>query len=86
MSEFEGATGIASHKHAFDRDNVRSKLLNNVAYRIEYFLQALRERAIRGFDRAAGDIGRLITLKIEYAETRKSGSGIDSEYAPFVVC
>ena len=84
VPELERTAHVSRHEYALDRDDVRSILVDDFAYRDENRLETIGKRAIRTFHGAAGHVARLIAYEIENPETRQSGSGVNSEYASFI--
>ena len=83
MSEFESTTGVLVHKHALDRDNIGTILVDNTADGFEYLAEPVCECAIDALDRSAGNVLRFGAVKINDAKARQAGARIDSENATF---
>lgn len=84
MPQFQGATRILVHEHAFDRNDIGEKLCHDTADRLEYLAQSIREGAINALDGAARYVTRRVTLKIEDTEPGQARAWINAEYASFV--
>ena len=65
VTEFQCAARVLVHEYALNSDDVRTILLNQAANRLKNLAQAIGESALRAFDRAAGNVGWVIALKIE---------------------
>jgi len=68
VAKFQGAAGVLVHEDALDRHDIGSKLPDDAANGLEDLAQPVRKATVQALDRAAGDIGRGVALKIEDAE------------------
>ena len=68
VPQFQCAAGVLVHENTLDGDDIRPELGDDLADGREYLPQPVCEGAVRAPDRAARNIGRPITDKIEDAE------------------
>ncbi len=72
MPQFERTACVLVHEHTLDHDDIRRELLDDAANAVENLPQAVGERTVHAADRTAGYVARLVTVKIEHAETRQA--------------
>jgi hypothetical protein len=81
VTQFQGTTCVFVHEDAFDGNDIGAIFINNTTDRLEYLPEAICKRAVNTFDRAARDVRRFVTHKVDDAEASQAGARVDSEYA-----
>ena len=81
MAQFQCTPCILVHEDTLDRDDVGAILDDDLADRGEDLPETVRKAAVHAVDDAAGNVRRLVARKVEHAESRLPGAGVNAKDA-----